>query len=41
MRYKIDRMLFTSRRAERVADVLLAVAIGGALAMALVSWWAA
>lgn len=37
---KIDRYLFTSRRAERIADVLMAVAIGGAIAMALVSWWA-
>lgn len=39
-RSKIDRMLFTSRRAEKVADVLMAVAIGAALSVALASWWA-
>lgn len=37
----IDRRLFTTSRRDAIKGVLLAVAIGTGLALALVAWWSA
>lgn len=37
----IDRRIFNTQRRESIKSVLLAVAIGTGLALALVSWWSA